>query len=169
MLSHESNFDEFATSYDDALAHGLSATGEDRKHFARGRIQWLKRCLDRLEVGPESAIEFGCGTGLNIPFLIELIGLKSVIGIDISEKSLEVATRSVGSDEVRFHLPGGYQPTSQIDLVFCNGVFHHILPQGRGAVLDYVKSCLKPGGFVCSMGEQSMESRDALCNEPGKL
>ena len=38
-------------------------------------------------------------------------------------------------------------PPSQIDLVFCNGVFHHILPQGRGAVLDYVKSCLKPGGL----------------------
>jgi len=147
VQSDESKFDEFATSYDDALAHGLSATGEDRNYFARGRIQWLRRCLDRFEVRPESAIEFGCGTGSNLPFLIELIGLKSVIGIDISEKSLEVATRSCGSDKVRFHLPAGYQPAGQVDLVFCNGVFHHILPQHRTAALDYVKGCLKPGGL----------------------
>src|ERR1700688_3195741 len=91
-----SNFDHYATSYDRALALGLAATGEDRNYFARRRVEWLRRCLDRMQFAAGYTIEFGCGTGSNIPFLIELAGATSVVGIDTSGRSLEVARDAFG-------------------------------------------------------------------------
>ena len=35
-----------------------------------------------------------------------------------------------------------------VDLVFVNGVFHHIPPKDHGVNLDYIQSSLKPGGLL---------------------
>lgn len=142
-----SNFDAFADSYDHALAQGLAATGEDRDYFARMRIEWLRGCLDRIPFVPENTIEFGCGTGSNVPFLIEVAGATSVVGIDTSERSLEVARSTFGSLKAQFFGLSEYNPRGKADLVFCNGVFHHIPPPDRAAAIDYVYRCLKPGGL----------------------
>jgi SAM-dependent methyltransferase len=143
-----SNFDEYASSYDRALAQGLAATGEDRNYFARRRIEWLKRCLDRMQFAAGSTVELGCGTGSNVPFLIELAGATSVVGIDTSERSLEVARNTFGSLKARFSTPGDYNYQGSADLVFCNGVFHHIPPTDRAAAIDYIYRCLRPGGLL---------------------
>jgi SAM-dependent methyltransferase len=143
-----SNFDEYATSYDRALARGLAATGEDRNYFARQRVQWLRRCLDRMQFAAGRTIEFGCGTGSNIPFLIELAGATSVVGIDTSGRSLEVARNKFGSAKVKFCNSGEYEARREADLIFCNGVFHHIPPPDRAASVDYLYRCLKPGGLL---------------------
>jgi SAM-dependent methyltransferase len=146
--SHGSaSFDAYAASYDWALWKGLAATGEDGTYYARRRIQWLRGFLDRLRLGSGYVIEFGCGTGTNVPYLVELAGAASVIGIDLSEQSLEVAQRRFRSEKVRFFRPREYTPAAQADLVFCNGVFHHIPPADRAAAIGYIHRCLKPGGL----------------------
>lgn len=142
-----SNFDAYADSYDRDLALGLAATGEDRDHFARRRIEWLRRCLDSMQFVPESAIEFGCGTGSNVPFLLELAGATSVVGIDNSERSLEVARNTFGSPKAQFHGLREYDAWGNADLVFCNGVFHHIPPSDRATAVEYIYRCLRPGGL----------------------
>lgn len=151
MTSRDSHpaqtFDEFAGSYDHALAQGLSATGEDREFFARGRIQLLKSHLDRLRVRPETVMEFGCGTGSNLPILLELTGAKSVLGIDVSQRSIEVARKSIDCPAASFARPSEYRPAAQIDLAFCNGVLHHIDPDKRLSAVQYVRDCLRPGGL----------------------
>jgi SAM-dependent methyltransferase len=140
-------FDEFAGSYDCALAKGLSSTGENREFFARGRIRFLQSCLGRLGFHPENVLEFGCGTGSNLPLLREITGAKSVLGIDVSEKSIEVAKRSVDPSVANFARPSEYRPAGQIDLAFCNGVFHHIDPALRASAVEYIRDCLRPGGM----------------------
>jgi hypothetical protein len=79
VADHHSNasasFDEYTAYYDHALAQGVAVTGEDRNYYARCWIEWLRQCLD-------------------IPYLIELAGAVSVVGIDASERSLEVAPKS---------------------------------------------------------------------------
>ena len=70
MTNNDLIFDEYADHYDYALAQGLAATGESREYFARGRIEWLRRSLDYLHFNAARAIDFGCGTGSNVPFLI---------------------------------------------------------------------------------------------------
>jgi SAM-dependent methyltransferase len=143
-----SNFDGYADSYDHDLAQGLSATGEDRDYYARRRVEWLRGCLDRLRFVPTDTIEFGFGTGSNVPFLIEVAGATSVVGLDTSGRSLEVARNTFGSPEAHFYGLSEYEPEGKADLVFCNGVFHHIPPADRAAAVEYLYRCLKPGGLL---------------------
>jgi len=143
-----SNFDDYAGSYDRALALGLAATGENQNYFARRRVEWLRRCLDRMQFIRNGTFEFGCGTGSNVPFLIELAGATSVVGIDTSGRSLEVARNTFGSLKAQFYGSGEYEARGRADLVFCNGVLHHIPPPDRAAAVEYLYRCLRPGGLL---------------------
>ena len=64
-----------------------------------------------------------------------------------SAKSLDVARRTYRSADAQFLLFNQYQPRERIDLVYCNGVFHHIPLSGRAAVIDYIHRLLRPGGL----------------------
>jgi SAM-dependent methyltransferase len=140
-------FDRYATEYDDALAQGISVSGEDKIYFARGRIAWLGGCLQRLGWQPQAALDFGCGTGSATPFLFDLLHIRSLIGVDISLASLEIARRTCTSQDTQFLLINQYEPTGQLDLAFCNGVFHHIPLAERAEAIDYVYRALRPGGL----------------------
>lgn len=146
--SVDSEFDGYAEDYDTALTQGLSVSGEDRRYFARGRIAWLASCLRQLQEHPKSALEYGCGTGSASPFLCDLIGVEFIIGIDVSSVSLEVAKRTHGSERARFLQVDQYKPNEEIDLVFCNGVFHHIPLNQRDAAVNYILRSLRPGGLL---------------------
>mgnify|MGYP006268618939 CR=1 FL=1 len=41
-----------------------------------------------------------------------------------------------------------YFPDASVDLVYTNGVFHHIPPQERGAALGFIRRALRPGGIL---------------------
>ena len=43
--------------------------------------------------------------------------------------------------------PAKYFPQQDLDLVFCNGVFHHIPVAERPQAVDFVYRCLRPGGL----------------------
>lgn len=139
-------FDEYGPDYDAALAHGLAVSGEDKNYFAQGRIAWMANCLRQLEEQPRSIMDFGCGTGSATPFLLDLLGVESLCGVDIAAKSLDVAKRAYNSERTQFLLIGHYQPSERIDLVFCNGVFHHIPVHQRLTAINYVYDSLRPGG-----------------------
>jgi SAM-dependent methyltransferase len=145
--STTTEFDRYAADYELALAEGLSISGEDKNYFAQGRIAWLASCLRELVEKPRSALDFGCGTGSATPYLSDRIGVESVIGLDVSEKSLDVAKRTYGLERAQFFLFNQYQPSERIDLAFCNGVFHHIPLSGRAAAVDYIYRLLRPGGL----------------------
>ncbi len=142
------NFDDYAADYDAALARGVSVSGENKDYFAQGRVAWLAGCLDRLAFTPRAVLDFGCGTGSAAPFLGALPGITSILGVDVSEQSIEQARRLQASTMLaRFALATEYRPDASFDLAFCNGVFHHIPPADRGGAVDYVKRALRPGGL----------------------
>jgi SAM-dependent methyltransferase len=145
--SKEADFDEYAAEYDASLTEGLTVSGEDKNYFARGRIAWLADCLRQLEEQPKCAMDFGSGTGSALPFLRDLTGLQSILCIDNSAKSLELAKQIYGLERAEFALPYQYQPSGKIDLAFCNGVFHHIPADERPAVVNYVYRSLRPEGL----------------------
>jgi SAM-dependent methyltransferase len=143
----EAEFDQFADRYDDAINEGLSASGETKEYFAQGRINLVKKRLAELGVTPGSILDFGCGTGAATPFLRELPGAKTIYGVDVSPKSIEVAARLNPYPEARFlttqHFPAGVQ----VEVAYCNGVFHHIPPAERRSAVQFVWKALKPGGL----------------------
>lgn len=144
---NNAEFDEYAADYDRALAEGLSVSGEDKNFFARGRIAWLAERLRQIGEHPRSILDFGCGVGSAAPFLIEMFDPDSITGVDISEMSLAAARKINGSDRVNFFSFDQYQPDTNIDLAFCNGVFHHIPVDDRRAAVSYIYRSLRPGGL----------------------
>ena len=140
-------FDTFAGDYDAALNEGISVSGEDKNYFARGRLIWTARCLRKCGLEPDRAMDFGCGTGSATPFFFEAIpGLGHLLGTDVSAASLDVARREHSSERVTFCVMDQFRPDASFDLVFCNGVFHHIPLAERPRALRYILDSLRPGG-----------------------
>jgi SAM-dependent methyltransferase len=140
-------FDVYAKDYDVALARGISVSGEKKDYFARRRIEWLRDCLTLFSAPATRLMDFGCGTGSSAPLFFDILKVEHFVGTDQSRGSLEVARRAHCSAHSQFLLFDEYQPCGQFDLVFCNGVFHHILPVDRAAAIDYVLRSLRPGGL----------------------
>ena len=141
-------FDAYASEYDAALAEGLSVSGESKDFFAQGRVEHLAGRLSELQFRPGSIMDFGCGTGTNTPFLLKLNGVTSLLGVDVSESSLTIARRAIPDKRADFSVLDQYRPDGHYDLVFTNGVFHHIPPAERAGAMDYIFRALRPGGFL---------------------
>jgi SAM-dependent methyltransferase len=149
-----SEFDAFATDYDAALSRGIAVSGEDKTFFAEQRVVWLSRALKELGIVPRTVLDYGCGTGTATPYLIDVLNAQSVIGVDLSARSLEVARQTHARLPAKFELTSDYTPQGTIDLVFCNGVFHHIPLDQRLGCTKYIVECLRPGG-VFAMWENN--------------
>jgi SAM-dependent methyltransferase len=140
-------FDSYAHDYDAALNRGLAVSGEGKEYFAQGRVEWLSRCLGHLGFTARSVVDYGCGTGTAEPFLIRGLRAESVLGLDLSAKSLDVARETHSGLPVRYATTSEHVPDASIDLAYCNGVFHHVPPAERLAIAGYIADCLRPGGL----------------------
>jgi SAM-dependent methyltransferase len=139
-------FDAYATGYHTALDKGLSLSGEDSAFFAKGRVDWLRHRLGQLGHTSATVLDYGCGTGSTVPLLLGLPGVQRVIATDASDALLETATREHLTDRVTF-VPLSAPLTGVADLVYCNGVFHHIPPAHRADAVAFVVRALRPGGL----------------------
>jgi SAM-dependent methyltransferase len=138
------DFDAFAHSYDDLLREHTGFFSEDESYFARYKVAIAKRALAAV---PRRILEFGCGTGRNIPFLKEAFPEATVMGCDVSRKSLEIAVAS--NPGVRFWKEGeGESEEAGFDLIFVAGVFHHIPPAERDAAAATLSRRLSAGGML---------------------
>jgi SAM-dependent methyltransferase len=146
-MTTKAEFDEYADDYAAGLGPALVLSGETKEYFARRRIAWTSQYLKKQNRPVNTVLDFGCGTGTATPFFFELLNAQSVVGVDTSSKSLDVARREYGSDRVQFRLLDEYEPNEQFDLVYCNGVFHHIPPPDRRGAAGYVYRSLRPDGF----------------------
>jgi SAM-dependent methyltransferase len=140
-------FDQFADTYDSDLNQALSVSGEDKDYFARGRVSFLVGCLRDLREAPQSAMDYGCGIGGTALLLRELVGVGRVVGLDISERSLDRARGESQGAAFRFQTFEQYEPAANLNLAYCNGVFHHIPVEERRAAIAYIYRSLQPGGI----------------------
>ena len=140
-------FDEYAAAYEGALANAIAPSGESREYFAEGRVAWLKRCLIACGEKPRSLLDFGCGDGATTPLLLAALHADSAVGIDVSAKSLAIARKNHATPKVRFESIGEFQTSGELDLAYCNGVFHHIAPVQRAEALALVNRALRAGGL----------------------
>lgn len=140
-------FDAYAANYDSTLNQGLAVSGEGKDYFAAGRIRWLAKRLAERDAAPLAILDFGCGTGSAAPYLLDMLGAESITGVDVSSDSIEVARRDHADPRLRFTLVSEYPPAEEIDLVFTNGVFHHITPLERPGTLKFIHESLRPGGW----------------------
>jgi SAM-dependent methyltransferase len=140
-------FDQYAAAYEEALSNALAPSGESREYFAEGRVSWLARCLAEIKQPVGSILDFGCGDGATTPLLVHALNAKTGVGVDVSAKSLEIARKRYAGPQIRYEAIGGFQPSGEMDLAYCNGVFHHIVPAQRAEALAIVQRALRTGGF----------------------
>lgn len=140
----QAEFDTFADDYDRHLAKGLALAGETKEHFARARIEWTRGRLTQVRHPTESVLDFGCGTGTSTPMLRDLLGAREVLGVDVSQASLDRAPRGEG---LSYALLDEVQP-SGLDLAFTNGVFHHIEPADRPSSIEFIRDSLHDHGVL---------------------
>ena len=140
-------FDEYATSYEETLSSALAISGESRGYFSQKRVEWLQRCLQEMNEAPRMVLDFGCGDGATTPVLLKTTGAAAALGLDVSPKSVELARKQYGNAVVHYELLLSFKPDEQIDVAYCNGVFHHIPPQQRAAAIRLIHNALRPGGL----------------------
>jgi SAM-dependent methyltransferase len=128
------------------LNQGLSATGESKDYFARRRIEWLSKRLREHSGASASIMDYGCGDGSSAQLLLECLKAELVVGTDTSQRSLEIARRN-SDRRLQFVSMDEYDPGEKLELVYCNGVFHHIPLTQRPDALRYIWKTLRPGGL----------------------
>jgi len=146
-MNNTAEFDRFADTYDADLNQALSVSGETKDYFARARVQWLANRLRESGEKPCSAMDYGCGIGDTTALLRESLGLHCILGLDVSLRSVEVAKRQHGASQCIFQTFDQHVLEGNVDLVYCNGVFHHIPVAERDAALRFIHDSLRPGGM----------------------
>jgi SAM-dependent methyltransferase len=139
-------FDRYAQDYDLLLDDAISVSGETKDYFARARISLLSKGFGSVAIRVESVLDFGCGIGSATPHFFECLPVKRVLGVDLSGEMIDTANRIYGSDRAKFISLAEYQPREEFDLVFCNGVFHHIPKAERAAALNVIRRSLQAQG-----------------------
>lgn len=139
------DFDAHAEGYDGALAEGLQLTGESKSYFAERRISWLREQAARLGFSAiERVLDYGCGDGDAAPLLRDILGAREVAGVDAS--TAMVARAASTHPWARFAPLASIASLGRFDLVYCNGVFHHIAPAERAEAVRRVLAALTPSG-----------------------
>jgi len=134
-------------SYDSDLNQGLSLSGEGKDYFASGRLEQVAHRLSSHEIPPPARIlDYGCGPGNATLSLSERWPQATVVGVDTSESLVAVArANAAGRSQCRFDTPDTLPADQLFDLVYCNGVFHHIPVAERQGVLAWIYARMAPG------------------------
>jgi SAM-dependent methyltransferase len=141
-------FDHLADNYEQSISPWLKITGEKIEYFAQSRIKWTAKQLKDRGHKPKKILDYGCGIGLATPFFLEEFESNcTILGVDVSSDSLAIATAEQASHNVSFCSLTDYLPDQSMDLVFCNGVFHHIPLDEREGAIRYVYNSLRSGGY----------------------
>ncbi len=144
-------FDRFADEYTATHAGNVRLSGEEPDYFARYKIEEVRRRWDaegRSE--PGAVLDFGVGIGNSLPHLARLFPQAEVTGVDVSQRSLQVAAhrfpgvaRLLAYDGEAIPLEG-----AGFDMIFSACVFHHIDPAEHGAIFTELLRLLRPGGLM---------------------
>jgi SAM-dependent methyltransferase len=146
-MSDRAEFDEFASKYEKTMERACSIAGESPDFYAAARMNWCRRRLQPF-LPFETALDFGCGTGGSLGYFYDILGCKSVVGIDPSSESLRVAKQKQPNRNLLLCSQEDFVPCGDIALAFCNGVFHHIPPADRRQALSFLREVLSDRGVL---------------------
>jgi SAM-dependent methyltransferase len=139
------NFDEYAEDYDTILKEKLKVFGEETDYYAESKIRIIQ---ENIRKSPARILEFGCGIGTNIRWLLDFFPNASVFGCDVSERSLEKASSRYQSVNFFPIKDDCIDPSGRFDVVLVANVFHHILPEQREETMKKLANYVADGGEI---------------------
>src|SRR5512135_3597839 len=137
-------FDRFADSYDETLKAALPAGFDEDQYFAQYKIDFLSRAVKDRAIA--RVLDFGCGAGRSLGYLVGAFPRATVAGYDPSSESVRLAAERVPAAKVTDDWEAVRQ--QRFDIVLGANVFHHV---ARGEIATWLQRCaeaLAPGGSI---------------------
>jgi SAM-dependent methyltransferase len=138
------HFDQLADRQGDLWWGHTTRFGQERLAM---RVRLLTAVLDRMR--DPRCVELGCGIGTFTEPLLEARPELRVTGVDVSPRCVEmVSARLQRFRGARFQLGDAVAlpfPAHSADVVFGNGVLHHV---DLAETLAEVRRVLRPGGWI---------------------
>ena len=125
-------------------------------------IRWnILSYSDREDFAGCRLLDFGCGCGASSMVLSRMFPQTQIVGVDLVSEFVEIARKRAEfygvTDRVKFalspdsnSLPAGIG--GDFDYVVLSGVYEHLLPEERKAVIPLVWSRLRQGGMLFIVG-----------------
>ncbi|MDR2338105.1 MAG: class I SAM-dependent methyltransferase [Deltaproteobacteria bacterium] len=122
----------------------------------KGTRDYLWDIIEKIHKNPGGGdlLEVACGSGTFVE-LAKKWKMASYEGIDISGNMIKVATKSHGSDKIKFYKSSledwedGHK--GKYDIIISSSFLHHLYDLDEG--LEQIKSMLKPGGIYIGVHE----------------
>ena len=131
------------------------ARDESPEYTAVALKRMLLAYLEERQFERASILDFGCGAGAGTVSLSRSFPHARIVGVELRARSVEVARsrcRFYGLKNVEFLVsPSGSELPRDIgtfDFVVLSGVFEHLLPAERTAVMPMLWNALAPGGTL---------------------
>jgi SAM-dependent methyltransferase len=146
MNTTETEFDRIAKDYNDEIVENLGAFGKFRDSMLFYKAEYLRRILSDFP-GTLGILDYGCGIGMNIPYLRQYFPEAKLFGCDVSAESVRLAKSQI--DYCQFdamETPADLKKyENKIDCIFISTVLHHIKPNVRKIWLKALCDIMKKG------------------------
>jgi ubiquinone/menaquinone biosynthesis C-methylase UbiE len=125
MRNGKPEFDAIANRYNEEIVENLGSLGRFRDSMLFYKSQYLKYLLPET---PSAILDYGCGIGMNMPYLREYFPNTELFGCDISQESISLARENIhGCVFDTIETVGDLKIyKGKIDCVFISTVLHHI-------------------------------------------
>lgn len=140
-------FNEVSANYEEVLSRGISLSGENSDYFAHNRVDHTAKLHACVDAKAETIMDFGCGTGGSVGYLLDAFNPNTLLATDTSDRSLQLLKKKYNSPKIKTEKVVTSNAKSDCDLCYCNGVFHHILPKDREKAAKFVYDSLQSGGY----------------------
>jgi SAM-dependent methyltransferase len=139
------HFDHFANDYRDIHNTTLKISGAESDYFSFHKIEIINSENQNKSI---KFLDFGCGDGNSAKHCNQLMPQSNYFGIDVSEKSIEVANTKSSNTNNFTHFDGYNIPYENdfFDVVFAANVFHHIHFELHLNLFKEIYRVLKKGG-----------------------
>ncbi len=143
-----SEFDQFAYQYQSILDDSLSLFGGFNDYYLLKKVDLIKKNTKQINI--QSILDFGCGLGKTSSMLKNLFIESRVVGMDISELSLNRARQHSPNVEFGCVSDKAFMDScvNAFDIIYIANVFHHISPEKRSNIINLLKSMLKNNGEI---------------------
>ncbi len=129
---------------------------DESPEYTAAALKWaLLSYLGEERFDGARILDFGCGAGASTVGLCKLFPTAHLVGIELEQAYLEVAkgrAQFYGFRNLQFMTsPSGVdlpEGIGEFDHILMSGVFEHLLPAERRALMPRLWSALKPGGVL---------------------
>jgi SAM-dependent methyltransferase len=122
------HFDRVADEYRSLHARNIRSSGESPEFFAEYKVKDVAGSIPDAAVAALRILDFGVGVGNSLPYFRCYFPRSSVVGVDVSRRSLALAATRYPAMSALVTFDGDRLPfaDASFDLAFTANVFHHI-------------------------------------------